>query len=304
MTSTGQGPISLDVPVHRHKDGPFHISIQLGDNAPMEVLLDTGSTGIVIGHEHLPPSAVKMVPQPDYKAGYTSSGKSYDGYWYSVDVTIPGTDGSAATVGLPVFSATNHPGVAMCGVGVNGDKPATFNPFLTIDRITLGGTSSTAITQGYVLSKDGISLGLTPDITRGFETTVPMDDFKATVHLIPPGKAESRYHFTARALVDSGIGYMILNPSLRTLGEAPPGFSTSKSGRFLDGTSVTFDGGISYDFVVGDPEGNPPMAADYVRWGTSKHGCIINTGRNVLMAYEMLVDPGANHFGFRKIGSG
>ncbi len=251
MTSTGQGPISLKVPVHRHKDGPFHINIQLGGNAPIEVLLDTGSTGIVIGQQHLPPSAVKMNPQPDYKAGYTSSGKSYGGAWYSVDVTIPGTNGSASTVGLPVFGATNHPGVAMCGVGVNGDKPASFNPFLTVERITVGDASSTAVTQGYTLSKDGISLGLTPELADSFPITAPLDNFQATVHLVPKSKAESgRYHFTARALVDSGIGYMILNPSLRSVTDAPPGFCNKETGHFLDGTSIKFDGGISYDLQL------------------------------------------------------
>ncbi|MFC4349915.1 hypothetical protein ACFO5Q_18845 [Kordiimonas lipolytica] len=304
MTSNTQEPASLQVPIQRREKGPFHIKIRLGENAPIGVLLDTGSTGIVIGHEHLPSSAVKMDPQPPYKVGYSSSDKAYAGAWYSVNVTIPGVGGCAVTNQLPIFSATSHPGVAMCGVGVQGDKPATFNPFLSIDSITLKGSPNTFVTQGYVLSKDGITLGLSEEIVSQFPTMVPMDDFKATVHLKPTGTVGGAlYHFKAPALIDSGIGYMILNPSLRSVTDAPPGFCNKETGHFLDGTSIKFDGGISYDFTVGDHEGNPPMAADYVRWGTSKKGRIINTGRNVLMAYEMLIHPGNNRFGFRKIAA-
>lgn len=304
MASDTQEIASLEVPVHRHGNSPFHIDIRLGENAPRSVLLDTGSTGIVIGREHLPQSAQKMVPQPKYKAGYTSSGKAYDGAWYNVDVTIPGTGGSAIANQLPVFGATNHPGVAMCGVGADKDKPASFNPFLSLDRITHVRGSSTAITQGYVLSKDSVTLGLTDETISRFSTVVPMDDFKATVHLKPSGKnGGAPYHFTAPALIDSGIGFMILNPSLKHTADAPPGYQNPETGHFFDGVSIRFDGGISYSFTIGAPGDNPTMTADYVRWGTSPNGSIINTGRNILMAFEMLVDPGNNQFGFRRLST-
>lgn len=298
-------PATMMVEIELGSNNLYHTQISLGDGSPAGITVDTGSTGIVISKSRLPSGITPMKNPPPYEPKYTSSGRSYDGNWYSVDVTFKDSDGDTAVAeSLPVFGVEKS-GVAMMGIGLSR-PPITdnqANPFANITKITVDGKDQASIHQGYVFTSKGITLGLTDDVIEGFGTTYDIKNFKTTITLTPAtdNKDAKPQTIDAPLLVDSGINYMIINPGIKKDSDAPSGYDDTSTGHFAAGTTVALKtDGMSYSFKTGKNSANPKETPAYVRWGSSPTGhMIINTGRHAFLGFDMLVDAENEKYGLK-----
>lgn len=191
----GQAPFTAAPTVALRLDGP------LGAFRPPPVVMDTGSTGLVISAADLPGySAAKT-------AGYTpgweflsSSKRLWIGHWVPTSVAFldgagvevarsqvpvlvvetelncPGYDVKAApgTCAAPKARIDLPKGIAYMGVGFgregNGQSQGTpdKNPLLNIVAIDGRPIAPTTFRRGYVVTRDGVHAGLTPALAAGF----------------------------------------------------------------------------------------------------------------------------------------
>jgi hypothetical protein len=278
-----------------------------------ELVMDTGSTGIVISEGLVGPDCTRIDPQPDLPVpGYSSSSRNnYEGYWATASVEIRGGGQVVATAArLRVFVVTNFPTTSMMGVGVRWPDQSA-NPFMNL----------AGLRKGYIVSADGVRFGYGDPAAEGFITfpfredgTAPLEEPHATVSLVQPqGSGIPPYLTAVPLLFDTGIDYMIVTPP--TAGDQPDHavwevpVDSPRPGEQMAIVSgvrvrVTMDqpaGGAEttlYDFdTAACPVFQPQPPVDpgvpfLVRFGISSQPGpgIINTGRHLLHAYDYLVD--------------
>jgi hypothetical protein len=188
-----------------NKFSPKHVpqvkcTIQ-GVNIDMPV--DTGSTGLLIGAPRLPNVDTK-VGEPAHHF-FTSSKILYVGRLVQLPVTFGGEGGLNATAKVPILVVDKSwtcpwyspgkdsfkcpPGpkgeraterdtsnITYMGVGFGRNNPKDgmpiagprVNPFLNIDTINGSQISTTSMRAGYIVTTKGVHLGLTPQNVRGF----------------------------------------------------------------------------------------------------------------------------------------
>jgi len=217
----------------------------------IEMPVDTGSTGLLIGSPILP-NISSSIGRPAHHF-FTSSKILYVGRLVELPVSFQGEAGSHATATVPVLIVDKSwrcpaydpekdqfecpPGpngeapverdtsyITYMGVGFGRNQPRDgmsfgmprLNPFLNIH--TLDG-SSVSMRTGYIVSKAGVQLGLTTENTRNFEF---MDLEPGVAHDQDPRDwTMASMCFTANgggqscgsALVDTGISQMYLRPN-------------------------------------------------------------------------------------------
>ena len=181
------------------------VTIHAGhDGVDVEMPVDTGSTGLLIG--------APLLPGIDPNAGspgrqyLSSSNIVYVGRYLDVNLTFHGVKGATAATRVPVlivdkswicpwYDPSKHgfecplgpggqkpverdvSGITYMGVGfgrnkhAEGQQTATSwgNPFLNIHAINGEAVRQKELQAGYVVSTKGIQLGLTKNNTRGFE---------------------------------------------------------------------------------------------------------------------------------------
>jgi autotransporter-associated beta strand protein len=181
-----QGGSSVDlsfVPSNLTKGGPLPLlgvnlstgtpssSINLIQNPSFTWTVDTGSTGMVISTDNLAKYGINAKLLHNLGPGsitYTSSNETYSGFYSTLNVGLystssNGTGTLAATAQVPVLIATSYPySIQQFGVGFGrGTTGATYdNPLLNLTSVSTGNLQSMA--PGYVVSRSGIELGLTP----------------------------------------------------------------------------------------------------------------------------------------------
>lgn len=218
------------------------------EGVKIEMPVDTGSTGLLIGAPILP-NISSSVGTPAHHF-FTSSKILYVGRLVELPVHFLGESGSHATATVPVFIVdkswkcltydpkkdrfecplgpngevpverdTSH--ITYMGVGFGRNRPQDgmpfgtprLNPFLNID--SLDGLS-VSMRAGYVISKAGVQLGLTTESIQNFEFT---DLQPGVVHGQDPRDwsmasmcftADGEEESCGSALVDTGISQMYL----------------------------------------------------------------------------------------------
>jgi hypothetical protein len=288
----------------------LHVSAALGGGAPHTFLLDTGSVGVLTPRAVLGADYQKFDPSLDTEFRYVSSGKTYFGQWVEVPLVLgvpaewDGT-GDYPVANVEVF-AVDRPvafdgGLFGVGFGIGGraDGGPERNPILQMRY------HGARLRQGYIVSTEGVDVGLTAVNTAGF-AFITLDRDGAGRDWRPPnGSVELSADFSPDGLevqipvlMDTGIKCMILWVSIDS---RPPGLTADSLLR--DGVSVRVsvpaqDPGtappLQYAFVTGDA--SQPMAPSEVEWRVG-HG--INTGRNVLAGADYLYDAMAGRVGFR-----
>jgi hypothetical protein len=151
----------------------LHVSAALGGGAPHAFLVDTGSVGVLVPRQVLGPDYQDFDPARDITFGYVSSGASYQGQWVKVSVVlgVPADwDGAGdyPIAEVEVF-AVDQPagfdgGVLGIGFGISGqaDGGPARNPLL---HVRYRGKRHS---RGYVLSAQGLTVGLTEVDTQDF----------------------------------------------------------------------------------------------------------------------------------------
>jgi hypothetical protein len=159
--------------------------------------------------------------------------------------------------------------------------------------------------HGYIVSAQGVDVGLTALNTAGFAFIALDRDESGEDWLQPYGSVALSGDFSPDGfyadlpiLIDTGIDHMIL--WLRA-DNAPPNLASDSA--FPAGVSVTMSAppadlgdasALQYAFVTGDE--SQPMAPSQVEW---RIGSGINTGINVLADADYLYDAAGGRVGFR-----
>ncbi|WP_424753477.1 hypothetical protein [Methylobacterium sp.] len=298
------------------------LGLSFGDEV-RPVLMDTGSTGIVVSASRIP--GFETMPSRPGRLTYSSSGRIMIGRWVTLPVTLVGGNGASVTTSpLPVLAVTEiactnnaractpetMPGhVAMLGIGFGreGDSQSQSTPD-TNPLLNLAPDGRSPARRGYVVTRDGIHAGLTGANTRGgirFVKLDPHPDIPGEWQGVPVcitvnGQAPGA---CGRALVDTGVSAMYLTLPTGAVDGAVTSDDDGRS-QFLPGTRLgfTFPGrgsepAAAYDIVIGDES---RLSPGKVTLNTRRPEPFVNTGLRFLNGFDVLYDADGGYFGFRK----
>jgi hypothetical protein len=315
--------------------------------------LDTGSTGILVGAPLLP----SLDPSDGVPAYHylTSSRILYNGRLINLIVTFHGSGNSYAKASVPVFivdkswtcpsydpnkdTFTCPPGpggkqptprdtsqIMYMGVGFGRNRPGngqpsavpSANPFLNIVSMNGRDLPSRVGRAGWVISTEGVHVGLTEANTRGFNfTRLERGVMSATD---PRDWAMARMRFSIAGM-RNGLGYGLVDSGVAQMYiRAEDGFGVptvkipdphgDRSDEYVERVKVGTPISIGfpslgekqvagYTFVVGEQS---PMAPSYVAIGKQTPAPYVNTGRSFLCGYSIAFDAVDGRFGFRPAG--
>lgn len=285
-----------------------HIGLSFGGRT-IRATLDTGSTGIVVSASSIP-DFDQLPVLGDGKLTYTSSGRIMRGSWVTTTVTLVGRDGEKVTTApMPVLGVTRIDclddarectptegprDTAMVGIGFGREKDAQAestpdkNPVLQAAGVQR---------KGYVLTTEGIQIGLTAESTKGafqFVKLAQMDDVQdwagvpACLSLggqTPPA--------CGSMLLDTGVPVMFLS--------VPP--SQAPASPLPDGTSVEVLLGTDsasqplYSFTSGDA--SSAVAPSKIFLHVSDRRVFVNTGVHLMNGFDYLYDADGGYAAFR-----
>ena len=279
--------------------------------APIRAVIDSGSTGIVVAARYIP-NLDQLPVQGDGRLTYTSSGRVMIGQWVITPVALSGQDGgSISTEPMPVLAVSevrclenarnctprdNPSGIAMVGIGFaregdrQGQSTPEKNPLL---RVT-GGDGPRR--HGYILTAEGVHVGLTRENTRGDFRFVKLErqpdrpDWAATPACIALDGASPPA--CGSMLVDTGVGAMFMT--------VPPEQAQGAQGTLPPGTQVAIRAGDLdlYGFTVGD---GSPLAPDAIHLRVSSGAKpFVNTSFHLLNGFDVLYDADAGYVAFRR----
>lgn len=314
--------------------------------------VDTGSTGTLIGAPvlpNIPPTA--GTPAHHF---FTSSRILYVGRLVELAMNFTGQGGSYATAIVPVlivdkswrcpwydplidrFECPTGPHgeqaierdtsqITYMGIGFgrnalqDGMPFATpsVNPLLNVQAVDGEPLGCGSMHAGYIVSREGVRVGLTPASTKGFvfarlEPGLTHEEDKrdwemAKMCFSINGEGSNCGH----VLVDTGIAQMYIRTekgvSMPTvvIPNPNPNGQAKMVKRVKPGTRLTIDFPsldrpiMSCSFVVGEGSAVEPS---HVIPQLPKHLPYVNTGRNLLFRYSIAYDAAGGRFGFRSIG--
>jgi len=216
----------------------------------------------------------------------------------------------------------------MMGVGYDRGVDKARNPFLNIVQMHAG-----SISQGYIISASGITLGVSAQALQGF-SLIPLQreaanaaggaDWQAPNACASFPASGSDYQVCGKLLPDTGITYMMLTPTKQppapaklqqtlTTSAKPASAASGQTSDTSASTSLVVPEGtpmtlaigptghpvFSYDFKVG---GATPATPDGVQWRAALDvpPAHINSGRHVLAAADYAYDAACGRAGFRE----
>ncbi|WP_160320604.1 autotransporter outer membrane beta-barrel domain-containing protein [Methylobacterium sp. ARG-1] len=300
------------------------LSVGFDSKGPHNFMVDTGSTGIAIGKDSTAwqPAAGQVSVGPG-QITYTSSNRVLTGNLYETTVKfyMPGTNDVIATAVVPILQVLSETkdGVPvagrittqMFGVGF-GREAAGFpngtpdaNPLLNINTISTGDASK--LVRGYIITQNGIELGLTAANTQGttfIRLAAGPTSGNAIEWQMTPGDLQAGGAIgSGTVLPDTGLydSYIKL----------PDGSSIKPGARIPKGTLVTvyMPGRIDpaaalYSFRVGDT-GNPlaPVGEVYAesKKPTDTGATYINTTITILRGFNLVYDADSGFAGYQRI---
>lgn len=288
------------------------IGLSFGGERPISADLDSGSTGIVVAAAYIP-GFDSLPSQGPGQLTYTSSGRQMVGQWVVTPVTLSGKEGASITTApMPVLAVTElrcldyardctprqmpeH--IAMVGIGFarEGDKQSQSTPDKNPLLQVAGGEGPRR--QGYILSPEGVHVGLTGGNTGGafrylkLERNADGSDWQPTPACLSLNGASPPACGTA--LVDTGVGVMYLTlPAAQAQGqqgELAPGAALSvRVGKGAEAFDL-------YSFTLGDGSPLGPEAI-HLRVGDKP---FVNTSYHLLNGYDVLFDGEGGYVGFR-----
>jgi hypothetical protein len=319
----------------------LHINASIGGGNSSKFMIDTGSTGIVVARQYLGKDIIETGKQFRFEyssshntyegfwvlASVTFSPPTLSS---SVDSVLKQSKSVATTIPMMIrrVDKMSKPGpedqgsapvsitdpsqisVRMLGIGFNRSRPCELdiggfpippdiNPFLLLKEMCL---EHRAMTPGYILTPNSITLGITNENSQGFEISqlVPQSPSNKDSDWLAPKISvdvpTASIQFDAWLLVDTGLHYAIV--------QAPSGIEPPlqpSSTNVADGQEIrlTFPGQSrpTYDFIVGTPY----VAPDWVSWRHDLHNGVpfINTSRHALSQCDYLYDAKTGRLGFR-----
>ncbi len=323
------GSQTYQVPLQDTVPDPLQVHAAVGKNDPQPsdfqiYTIDTGSLGTIVPIGDID-SSDAIGPGPPGVKFYDSSGNTYSGNYYLATVSIQLSGGvivqthpievlaidKAYCSGPRTSECKKHPPqptLRYLGIGFDrenaggGDlfnSPAQ-NAFLQLTD-NQGGTD---IAQGYALSQNGVTLGVTGASAAGFSMMELSPSTKAAGEWATmPGcfgfPQTSSKPFCGNLLLDVGISEMFLD-----LDKASIPHKTDSHGFVPSGTQMTIAAGsesnpaMSYSFTAVSKGQQPSgLAPDYVQW-IKNPNVFVNTGRRPLLSFDYLYDAQCGQAGF------
>jgi hypothetical protein len=306
--------------------------------------LQSDSTGIIIGATLLP--EVQLTPQnPSGYKYFDYNNVLYSGQYASLDIVLQGTSpGEQAISRVPVLIVTKAvkclgynvytdngtcpPSkldnnwmkplntVTYMGIGFNQNTPQSglaystpaTNPFLNV--ISLNNQPAASMRTGYILSMQGIHLGLTTNNTQDAAWTslqkwTGPDPRDWALPLVSFTYDASVPAIQAEALIGLGITQMYIqttpdrslpNITVRDPGPPPKPVQIVTPGTKLTFAFPDFENAVGgYDFVVGDTKF--PSLPTYVVPIRNESTPFVNTGRNFLFGFSVAYDAVLGRWG-------
>jgi len=297
----------------------------MDDAQPHVLQVDTGSCGIAIGVQYLSSyyqTRVKAQGEPAKLVTYLPSQNEIWGWWAELPVRLFGpaaptppydpADYPATTVKVMVAAyvmvhgkTQQDFGGGMMGIGFHADPQTVMaaNPLLSV---TLG---SQSLSAGYILSLDGIDIGLTQQnvanvtfvdlVANGGLYTGPQ------AALTISGQGTGVGPIACDLLMDTGVqNSMLFTDSANipaSLWEADPPVtgSTPSGGNFLPGDSFTVEvpGACRYQFTLG--QASPFTPPGFMLMDRAGDASSLNTSIYLLGGYDYSLDYAGKRMGFR-----
>lgn len=287
-----------------------------GEASP--VLVDTGSTGIVVSAGRIPD--VDALPSRPGRLTYTSSGRIMIGRWVTIPVTLSGRDGArVSTRPIPVLAvdridctekarsctqeeAPKH--VAMLGIGFGREDdsqtqstPDT-NPLLNAEPPGPG-----PVHRGYVVTRTGVHVGLTHANTRGRFRFVKLDPHPRVsgdwlgvpVCIVVNGQEPGA---CGRALIDTGVTGMFLTLPPEQVTESLRAHAGGRDA-LVPGTRLSFRFGDAAGYTVTNGDTASPLAPERIVLNTTRPLPFVNTGLRLLNGFDVLYDADGGFYAFR-----
>jgi hypothetical protein len=324
-------------------DKGLHLFAKVGGGAPIKFMVDTGSTGIVVGRSLLKDN--EYTPTKDkFCLVYSSSGRRYYGHWVEAVISFYSSKGEfvlgkavAKTVKMKIRmveaaydgngSPIEDPATCMMGVGFDRDTGTgldpdnnlifdDINPFLMIDEMKTKG-----MVPGFILMPSCIMLGISSENTQGFSfIQLVRQAPSASSHYSPsnPQWAAPNVNISvptanippmlANLLIDTGLGYSIIQAPL---GTAPP-----QAAVLEEHCKCRVQVAVNQRIVITIPGlsqplysytvGEPSVAPDWVSWRHNLHAGMpfVNTSMHALSSFDYLYDDSNGRLGFRFRNSG
>lgn len=322
-----------------HQAKPFteapQLRISVAGSRVKTVTMDTGSVGIALAYDQIP-NFQKLKSDPAARPGhqFLSSRKVlWKGTWVPVTVSFYTGSTAVATARVPVLGVErwvvckDYRGNGTCGktklrtaagrnisyLGVGFGQERDYqpqgtpdkNPLLNLIAIGEKPVAVGAMNQGYIIGTTGVTVGLTPANTSGFDfiklspDTQRRGDWMAASMCV---KVNDSQCFSGTVLVDTGIPHSYITVPLAAR------FATSKTAR---GIGVLAPGSKMAVYLPGmtdsvavssfQLDSNVPAEPLYViPWRSDKMPTFVNTGRHFLRAYQFLYDARNGYVGFMK----
>ena len=325
------------------------------DDVEIEMPVDTGSTMTLIGASVLP-NVGKNIGTPAHHF-FTSSKILYIGRLVELPITFHGESGSHAVAKVPVllvdkswtcpwYDPSTPAGRFECPRGPNGEEAderdtskitymgvgfgrngprdgmpyasPKVNAFLNVESINGRVVSPRSMRLGYEISSQGVHLGLTQAVVRGFNFTslepglTHEDDSRDWAMAKMCFSIDGGRKHCGPGLVDTGISQMYIRaeggftiPNVMIRNPNPNGRAKMVK-RVKPGTKIAVgfpslqEPAMSYTIVVGEGSRVEPS---YVFPEASLRPPFVNTGRNLLWGYSIAFDAVDGRFGFRPVDS-
>lgn len=311
---------------------PIRVKAVVGADNPQpsnfkNFTIDTGSLGVIVTKESLVMGSNVHGPGAAGQKFYDSSGYVFTGNYYLAPVSVQLGDQSFVQTSpiliLAIDAVHCHPGYPKCVtpskpdlhyLGVGFDRNSTGpgdlfnspseNAFLQLTDSQNG----TDINEGYILSTQGVTAGLTAENSSGFNTYQLSPNTVAGDWNPVPGcfqftTLSGNPQFCGNLLLDVGISEMFLDLSF---GSRPAG-SYDSNNEVPDGVGMNILAGttgqpaMNYNFTAVQPPEQPMGSGPtYAKW-INVQSVFVNTGRRPLLSFDYLYSGQCGEVGFRPL---
>jgi hypothetical protein len=289
------------------------IGLSFGERTHRAVL-DSGSTGVVVAARMLP-NLEQLPAIGEARLTYTSSGRVMLGRWVITTLALIGEGGQrVVTEPMPVLAvtrvhclrhardctATDAPrNIAMVGVGFGREGDAQSQSTPEKNPLLQVAGNADGWRRGYVLTPEGVHVGLTSANTRGSFRFVKLarqtdrPDWSGIPACI--SISDRTPAACGSMLVDTGVSAMFMTVTPEQAGNA--------SGSLPPGTDVRIQVGTAeqsfdlYDFKVG---GDSQLAPERIHLRVSNNRAFVNTSFHLLNGFDVLYDADGGYAGFRR----
>ncbi|EPE27987.1 outer membrane autotransporter barrel protein [Glarea lozoyensis ATCC 20868] len=314
--------------------------------------IDTGTCGYVVSVDGFPGWSQQLANASEKGWEFLSSSKKlYSGHWIPVDMfytdapvevetrvpvlvveesTIcPHYNETRDTNTCPTLKGTlprvvhHPPNISLFGVGFGRQKDGQpqgspdKNPFLNIVNINKTSTNTDLFRNGYMLDRNGITLGLTGSNTKDLIrwNVLKRGDLWDTDHRdwrAPRAcfSVDDSTCVEGNLLIDTGIAhsYLTLPTGAQVHTHTDTNPSTHAPVRALNNGSVVqlkvrddFGYAVDTEFIVGSPEGIAPSMVIVTLRDPAEKEPFLNTGRHFLRSWKVAFDAVGGKFGFRRV---